>query len=106
MFSMKSQLTLFMGMIPVDRKMEKVDEGVEREATPDYNKSSHNEIFNAVKEVFPEVMKYLEEKHPELVPLYEQRYNYAMDEHYPFIMRLHNAYEILRVYMVIRRERK
>jgi len=39
--------------------MEKADEGVEREATPDYDKSSHNEIFGAVKEVFPEVKKYL-----------------------------------------------
>jgi trans-aconitate methyltransferase len=68
--------------------------------------SISDRIFGAVKEVFPEVKKYLEEKHPELVQLYQQRYNYAMDEHYPFMMRLHNAYEILRVYMVIRRERK
>jgi hypothetical protein len=86
--------------------MEKANEGVEGGATPDHDKSSHNEIFSAVKEVFPEVISYLKEKHPELVTLYEQRYNYAMDEHYPFMMRLHNAYEILRVYMVIRRERK
>jgi len=85
--------------------MEKADEGVEGEATPDYNKSSH-EIFNTVKEVFPEVIKYLEEKHPELVPLYEQRYNYVIDEHYPPVMRLHNAYEILKTYMIIKGERK
>jgi len=90
----------------VSKKREKADEGVEREATPDYDKSSHNEIFGAVKEVFPEVKKYLEEKHPELVPLYEQRYNYAMDEHYPPTMRLHNAYEILKTYMIIRGVRK
>jgi len=86
--------------------MEKADEGVERGATPDHDKSSHNEVFGAVKEVFPEVKKYLEEKHPELVPLYEQRYNYAIDEHYPPAMRLHNAYEILKTYMIIKGERK
>jgi len=65
-----------------------------------------DEIFNTVKEVFPKVIKYLEEKHPELVPLYQQRYNYAIDEHYPFMMRLHNAYEILKTYMIIKGERK
>jgi len=70
------------------------------------NDEAFNEILKEVKEVYPEVIKYLKEKHPELVILYEQRYNYAIDEHYPPVMRLHNAYEILKTYMVIRWEKK
>jgi hypothetical protein len=60
------------------------------------------EVKRRVEEVFPELIKILEEKHPELVPLYRARYEYVTDEHYSSIMRLHNAYEILKTYSILK----
>jgi hypothetical protein len=60
------------------------------------------EVKRRVEEVFPELLKILEEKHPELIPLYQARYEYATGEHYSLSMRLHNAYEILKAYSILK----
>ena len=60
-----------------------------------------DDIFVTVEKCWPELMRLLEEKYPELVP-YRQRFEYATGP-YPPAMRLHNAYEILRTFLAIRR---
>jgi hypothetical protein len=54
-------------------------------------------IVKRAMEVYWELRELLKEKHPELLPLYDARFEY-MDPHYPPVMRLHNAYEILRAW--------
>jgi hypothetical protein len=67
---------------------------------------SEETIFETVREIFPELLQYLQSNHPELVILYQQRYEYAIDEHYPPAMRMHNAYEILKTYMIIKLQKR
>ena len=54
-------------------------------------------IFDKVNEVYCELIDLLRQRHPELVPLYHARYEYT-DPKYPPMMRLHNAYEIIRTW--------
>jgi hypothetical protein len=59
------------------------------------------EIFQTVDEIFPELVDMLKRKHPELVRLYEQRYEYVKGPYSPAV-RLHNAQQILRAYLVLK----
>jgi hypothetical protein len=60
------------------------------------------EIFEAVDKIFPQLIQLLRQKHPELVKLYQQRYEYTKPQ-YSLETRLHNAYQILRTYQNLRR---
>jgi len=62
------------------------------------------EIFKTVDEIFPELVELLKQKRPELVKLYEQRYEYTKGL-YNLTTRLHNAYQILRAYVTLKRQR-
>ena len=62
----------------------------------------YGEIFEEVDRVFPELIELLKRKNPELVALYKQRYEYTQNA-YPQVMRLHNAYQILRTYQILKR---
>jgi hypothetical protein len=62
------------------------------------------EIFETVDRLFPELLELLRQKHPELTTLYQQRYKYTQNV-YPIVMRLHNAYQILRAYVTLKRQR-
>jgi hypothetical protein len=53
-----------------------------------------------------EFFSLLEKHNPELIPLYQHRFEYAYDEHYPDAMRLHNMHEILRTYNLLKRAEK
>jgi hypothetical protein len=63
---------------------------------------SEEEIFETVVRIFPELKEMLQQKNPELEPLYTQRFYYATDKRYPPTMRIHNAYEILRTYIQLK----
>ena len=56
-----------------------------------------DEVVKKASEVYFELMELLRQRHPELVPLYNARFEY-LDPHYPPAMRLHNAYEIIRTW--------
>jgi hypothetical protein len=59
------------------------------------------EIFGKVDKIFPELIELLRRKKPELIPLYEGKYE-CTKEMYPINVRLHNAYEILRTYIALK----
>ena len=59
------------------------------------------EIFQTVDEIFPELIEILRQKYPELVKLYEQRYEYVKGP-YNLATRLHNAYQILKAYLILK----
>jgi hypothetical protein len=63
---------------------------------------SDEEIFATVKRIYPELMELIRQKEPELEQLYTMRFRYAMDDRYPPLMRLHNAYEIMRTYLALK----
>jgi hypothetical protein len=54
-------------------------------------------IIKEAEKRYWELIEILKVKHPELVPLYNARFEY-LDPHYPIAMRLHNAYQILRIW--------
>jgi len=60
------------------------------------------EVFETVKKIWPELMRMLQEKHPELLPLYRMRYEYATGL-YPDAMRLHNARQLLQTYEILKK---
>ena len=51
--------------------------------------------------IFPELIEWLKANKPDYVPLYMMRYEYALGN-YPPAMRMHNVYEILRMYESIK----
>jgi hypothetical protein len=59
-----------------------------------------NEVEQVIREAekrYWELIELLREKHPELIPLYNARFEY-LSANYPIEMRLHNAYQILRTW--------
>ena len=62
------------------------------------------EVVKKASEVYFELMDLLKEKHPELITLYSMRFEYT-DPKYPPLMRLHNAYEILRAWNILKSQR-
>ena len=60
--------------------------------------SEEIEIFKTVASIYPKLQQILQQKHPELLPLYLIKFNYVLDDRYPLLVRLHNAYQILRAY--------
>jgi len=59
------------------------------------------EIFNTVRKVWPELERLLRERHPELLPVFRMRYQYATGP-YPDAMRWHNAFAVLAAYEILR----
>lgn len=57
-------------------------------------------------EVYRELMEMLRKRHPELIPLYENRYIYATSPETPPIMREHNAIEIYKAYLSLKLSEK
>ena len=55
------------------------------------------QIIKEAEEKYWELRELLKKKHPELLPLYDARFEY-LDPRYPPAMRLHNAYQILRAW--------
>jgi hypothetical protein len=62
------------------------------------------EVVNRATSVYFELIEMLREKHPELIPLYNMRFEYT-DKRYPPAMRLHNAYEIIRTWNILKSKR-
>jgi hypothetical protein len=62
---------------------------------------SKEEIFKTCEKIKDEFFRLLSEKHPELIILYQMRYEY-INEKYPDVMRIHNAYEILKTYLLLK----
>jgi hypothetical protein len=62
-----------------------------------------NKIFETCEEIQTEFFELLSKKHPELIPMYQMRYQY-IDKMYPPAMRIHNAYEILKTYLLLKQE--
>jgi len=62
------------------------------------------EVVMKASEVYFELMELLRQRHPELIPLYSMRFEYT-DKRYPPAMRLHNAYEILRAWNILKSQR-
>jgi len=51
--------------------------------------------------IFPELIEWLKANKPDYVPLYLQRYEYALGN-YPPAMRMHNIHEILKMYEFVK----
>jgi len=62
------------------------------------------EVVNRATSVYFELIELLKEKHPELLPLYNMRFEYT-DKRYPPLMRLHNAYEIIRTLNILKSQK-
>jgi hypothetical protein len=62
------------------------------------------EVVKKASEVYFELIDMLREKHLELLPLYNMRFEYT-DKRYPPAMRLHNAYEIIRTWNILKNQR-
>ena len=60
-----------------------------------------DEIVKEATEKYWELREILKQKHPELLPLYDARFEY-LDSKYPPMMRLHNAYQILRAWHLLK----
>jgi len=67
----------------------------------EYLKQLREEIKELEKEVLEiraEFIQLLQKHAPEYISMYAMRLEYALDPHYPEAMRLHNLYEVLRMY--------
>jgi hypothetical protein len=65
------------------------------------NEDIINKIFKTCDEIQIEFFELLSKKDSELIPLYKMRYEY-LNSKYPPVMRYHNAYEILRTYLLLK----
>jgi hypothetical protein len=63
------------------------------------------EIVEACRKIKPEFFKLLQRKHPELIWTFKKRYMY-IDEEFSPIIRIHNAFEILRAYILLKGNEK